>query len=83
MSTQMNGLVPMLVCQDVQASIDFYTQVLGFEVEGRMDSIGKSGWASLHNGPARIMLASPSYIPQGKKMRVGLPNVPITITSKI
>tara|TARA_E500000331_G_scaffold355516_1_gene411205 strand:- start:223 stop:462 length:240 start_codon:yes stop_codon:yes gene_type:complete len=79
----MNGLVPMLMCQDVQASIDFYTQVLGFEVEGRMDSIGKSGWASLHNGPARIMLASPSYIPQGKKMRVGLPNVPITITSKI
>jgi catechol 2,3-dioxygenase-like lactoylglutathione lyase family enzyme len=37
----------MLMCDDVPASIAFYTEVLGLEVEGRMDRIGRSGWASL------------------------------------
>jgi uncharacterized glyoxalase superfamily protein PhnB len=46
----------------VQAAITFYTDVLGFTVNGRMDNIGNSGWASLQNGRATIMLASPSYI---------------------
>jgi uncharacterized glyoxalase superfamily protein PhnB len=65
--TDMDGLTPMLMCKDVQAAITFYTDVLGFTVNGRMDNIGTSGWAALQNGPVTIMLASPSYIPQAEQ----------------
>ena len=61
-------LVPMLMCEDVQASIRFYTDILGFEVTGRMDDVGATGFASLRNGKAAVMLASPTYIPQGRKV---------------
>lgn len=54
--------VPMLVCADVQASIRFYRDILGFEVVDRMDDIGLSGWVSLVRGPNRIMLTSASYL---------------------
>ena len=61
-------LVPMLMCDDVQASVRFYTGVLGFEVTGRMDDVGRSGFASIKNGAAAIMLASPDYIPEAPKV---------------
>ena len=63
MSTRLDELVPMLTCSDGQKSIAFYRDVLGFEVADRMDEVGRSGWASLRNGGARIMLASPTYVP--------------------
>ena len=61
--TRVSELVPMLICEDVQEVLAFYTDVLGFEVRDRMDDVGRSGWASLQCGGARIMLASPTYIP--------------------
>jgi uncharacterized glyoxalase superfamily protein PhnB len=64
--TDMDGLTPMLMCKDVQTVITFYTDVLGFTVNGRMDNIGTSGCAVLQNGPATIMLTSPSYIPRAE-----------------
>lgn len=54
--------VPMLLCRDVQESIKFYVEVLGFRIEDRMDDVGLTGWASLSHGSNRIMLASPSYL---------------------
>ena len=62
----LHALAPMLMCDDVQASIRFYTDVVGLEVEGRMDDVGRSGWASLTGGGAHLMLASPTYIPRGE-----------------
>ena len=56
---RMNDLIPMLMCDDTQQSIAFYTEMLGFSVTGRMDDVGKSGWASLNQGATQIMLASP------------------------
>ncbi len=67
MAPRMNDLVPMLVCQDVQASIKFYCDVLGFEVVERMDDVGVSGWASIKNHKTHLMLASPTYLPRAKK----------------
>lgn len=61
-------MIPMLMCEDVQESIRFYTKVLGFNVTSRMDDVGKSGWASLNQGKVQIMLASPSYLPEGVKV---------------
>ncbi len=54
----------MLMCADVPASMRFYRDVLGFEVVDRMDDVGATGFASLRNGKAMVMLASPSYIPR-------------------
>jgi len=62
-STRLDDLIPMLICSDVQKSIAFYRDVLDFEVVDRMDDVGRSGWASLRNGRAQLMLASPTYVP--------------------
>ncbi len=59
---RLNDMVAMLMCDDVQESIRFYTEVLGFAVADRMDDVGKSGWASLSHGRIQLMLASPDYI---------------------
>ena len=59
--------VPMLVCADVQASIRFYRDILGFEIADRMDDVGLTGWASLTRGPNRIMLTSASYLKAPEK----------------
>ncbi len=61
-------LVPLLICKDVQASIHFYTDVLGFEIVARDDSAGSSGFATVRNGAARLMLASPAYLPEAPKV---------------
>ncbi len=68
-------LVPILICEDVQASISFYTKALGFSVTGRMDELGTSGWAYLQQGPVRIMLASPTYMPEPVKVDGTYPQV--------
>ena len=57
----------MLICNDVQSSIRFYVDVLGFRVVGRMDDVGNSGWASLESGSTSLMLTSPSYYPPPKR----------------
>ena len=64
--TSITELVPMMICRDVQATIEFYCGILDFNVQGRMDDVGISGWASLERGNVRLMLASPSYIPVPK-----------------
>ena len=58
----------MLLCADVPASVRFYTDVLGFEVVDRMDDVGATGFASLRNGKAMVMLASPTYIPRAPQV---------------
>lgn len=66
-AAKITDLVPMLISQDVPAAIRFYTGVLGCEV-ARDDNIGDSGFATLRCGPARLMLASPTYVPKAPKV---------------
>ena len=61
-------MTPMLICDDVQKSIKFYTDVIGLEVTSRMDDVGNSGWAHLSSGGVNLMLASPSYLPKMPKV---------------
>ena len=68
MNPKLKDLIPMLMCDDTQQSIEFYTSVLGFQVTSRMDDVGKTGWASLNHGPVEIMLASPTYMPAAQKI---------------
>lgn len=63
------GLVPMLICRDVQASIKFYTDVIGLDVASRDNDAGKSGWAMLHKDGVKLMLASPHYFPEMPKVQ--------------
>ena len=52
---QLKGPVPVLYVADMDESIRFYCDVLGFRCANRMD-----GWASLQHGPAEIMLSLPN-----------------------
>ena len=49
----MNRLIPMLPVKSMPASVDFYCQMLGFEVERRSD---EWGWAMLRHGECRLMV---------------------------
>lgn len=54
---KLTNLRPMLWTEDLQASVDFYRDVLGFEaVEFRDDW----GWASLSKGDVSLMLSRPN-----------------------
>ncbi|GAB5406765.1 MAG: VOC family protein [Aureliella sp.] len=64
---RLKDMIAMLMCDDVQESIRFYTEVLDFTVTDRMDEVGKSGWASLNHGSIQLMLASPDYIAEPVK----------------
>lgn len=75
MSRTLDDLVPMLICDDVQESIRFYTDALGFKVTDRMDDVGKSGWATLVHLSARLMLASPHHAPEPLKVDDRYPQV--------
>ncbi|MCB9892881.1 MAG: VOC family protein [Planctomycetes bacterium] len=63
------GLIPMLICSDVQESIKFYNDAFGLEVASRMDDVGKSGWAMLQKDGIKLMLASPHYFPDMPKVQ--------------
>jgi len=64
----LTGLIPMLICADVQASIKFYEGAIGFDVAQRMDEMGKSGWAMLQKDGVKLMLGSPHYFPDMPKV---------------
>jgi catechol 2,3-dioxygenase-like lactoylglutathione lyase family enzyme len=50
---KMNRLIPMLPVKSMPASVDFYRQMLGFEVEARNDDWG---WAMLRFDECRLMV---------------------------
>lgn len=55
-----NSLAPMLSTGNVQATIDFYTNILGFELHNFLrDEEGILCWASLHSGEVNIMFRLP------------------------
>jgi catechol 2,3-dioxygenase-like lactoylglutathione lyase family enzyme len=49
-------MVPLLTVFDVQRSIDFYLDVLGFELEGKHPSDGIPSFATLRLGEIKLML---------------------------
>jgi uncharacterized glyoxalase superfamily protein PhnB len=54
---KIKSLTPMLRTWDLRASIEFYTEVLGFGCESWSD---EWGWASLRRDGVAIMLAGPN-----------------------
>jgi catechol 2,3-dioxygenase-like lactoylglutathione lyase family enzyme len=56
---KLGGLVPMLVTLDLPRTIDFYTRVLGFELEARWPANGDPTWCRLKSGLAILMFMTP------------------------
>ncbi len=55
----MTGLTPMLKAENLEETIAFYTQTLGFVVENTMaDDNGKPNWVSMKWGSASLMFFS-------------------------
>lgn len=55
-SSVITNLIPYVHVADVERSIAFY-QKLGLEVESTFDNEGRTVWAHLRHGAARIMFA--------------------------
>jgi uncharacterized glyoxalase superfamily protein PhnB len=52
---KITGLVPMLRTHDVDVTVNFYRDLLGFECASRME-----GWAALQKDAVEIMVAAPN-----------------------
>ena len=53
-----NNLIPLLDVNDVEESIEFYTDALGFTIEDKLIWNGKIDWALLSAGAIRLMLSN-------------------------
>ena len=56
------NMQPMLRARDLRETIDFYTNVLGFTVDGTFPEDAPT-WCSMHSGNARMMWTS---LPDGE-----------------
>ncbi len=52
------GLAPMLMAMDMARTIEFYTSVLGFKLDGQWPA-DKPCWCSLSRGAVRLMFQTP------------------------
>ena len=55
----MKDLMPMLITRDLPATIDFYTKIIGFKIEGIYQNDSEMTWVSLQQGKVVIMFAIP------------------------
>lgn len=66
---RLTGLRPMLRTSDIEATLRFYTEVLGFTIGARSE---ESGWASLYKDGAALMVAIPGeHMPFDKEAFTG------------
>ena len=69
MAVVFTSLHPMLRTKDLKATIEFYTQRLGFVCEGFS---AEDGWASLRRDAVEIMVATPNvHVPFDTPMFTG------------
>jgi uncharacterized glyoxalase superfamily protein PhnB len=59
MNLEMKAVAPMLKTKDLPATIDFYTETLGFSIANEMDDDnGNPTWCCLESGGATLMFYS-------------------------
>lgn len=54
------NLIPLLDVSDVENSILFYSEALGFKIEDQLTWNGKTDWALLKAGKTKVMLSQGS-----------------------
>ena len=55
---KLNSLIPLVDVCDVERSIDFYENALGFNIEDKLIWNGEIEWALLSSGQVHIMLSN-------------------------
>jgi catechol 2,3-dioxygenase-like lactoylglutathione lyase family enzyme len=55
---KLRNLVPVLDVQDVEESIHFYCETLGFSVQDKVTWGGRTEWALLRSGQVQLMLCA-------------------------
>jgi len=57
MPGRIRGITPIIEVLDLKESIEFYSQKLGFELEGVYPETGDPCWASLAHGDTHLMMS--------------------------
>ncbi|MEO0455553.1 MAG: VOC family protein [Cyanobacteria bacterium P01_A01_bin.114] len=55
---QLSAISPMLMVKDLQETIDYYSTVLGFELQGTWPDDGPAQWAALKAGQVTLMFVT-------------------------
>jgi uncharacterized glyoxalase superfamily protein PhnB len=58
MKSKLESLAPNLISKDVNASVDFYTKYLGFNLVVSVPESGTYGWAMMQRDGVQIMFQS-------------------------
>jgi len=66
---QLKHLVPMLSVSDIEASLEFYREALGFEVVSNPASVRKWRWATIRSGYTELMLSGARHGSPADKTR--------------
>jgi uncharacterized glyoxalase superfamily protein PhnB len=56
---KLSGLIPMLETPNLQATIDYYTRILGFDLDATWPSSGPPTWCRLVAGDVVVMFMAP------------------------
>jgi len=64
----LKNLVPMLNVADIDASLEFYRQVCGFEVVSDPAAIRQWRWATIRSGYTELMLSESGQAPATAKI---------------
>lgn len=55
---KINQMIPMLNVRDIQASLQFYENALGFKMASPREALDEWKWCSIVNGDIHLMLAA-------------------------
>jgi catechol 2,3-dioxygenase-like lactoylglutathione lyase family enzyme len=56
--TQFIKVIPLMKCNDMDQSLDHYTRILDFEIDGRWESEGGASFSNLRRGDIYIQLST-------------------------
>ncbi|TNF86334.1 MAG: hypothetical protein EP300_13760 [Gammaproteobacteria bacterium] len=65
---QLKHLVPMLNVSNIESSLDFYQNALGFEVISDPAAVSESRWATIRSGHTELMLSESRREPGPRKV---------------
>ena len=60
-----NRIVPSLMVRDLDETLDFYVEKLGFEVSGRYPEVGEPDWAEVERDGVVLQFFAADSAPEG------------------